>query len=122
MPTLQSKKVKKRKEKNNFNSPSKDERMKYYNQRKWWSLRRTKLLNSPLCERCLEAGKIIPAIDIHHKDSPFKYTDEIKRIELFFDYDNLESLCKECHGKHHRKEQINETKEEYYTNLLNELL
>lgn len=50
--------------------------------------------------------------------------DEIKLpiTELVFDYDNLESLCKECHGKHHRKEQLKEDKKEYYSQLLNELL
>lgn len=124
MSTLQSKKIKKNTQKNNFNvyNTTKDERMKYYNQRRWWSLRKTKLINSPLCERCLEMDRINPAIDIHHKDSPFKYTDEIKRNELFFEYDNLESLCKECHGKHHRKEQLKEDKKEYYNQLLNELL
>ena len=34
----------------------------------WQRLRSMKLAENPMCERCLSAGKLIPAFLVHHKD------------------------------------------------------
>lgn len=57
-------------------------------------------MNNPLCEVCLLIGIITPAIDIHHIDSFMNY-EGLKRLDKAFNYDNLQSICKECHQKEH---------------------
>lgn len=79
-------------------------RHKYYNSRTWRKLRPIKMANNPLCEDCLKEGRITPAEEVHHIESPFKYKD-YRRDLLFADYSNLVSLCKECHIKRHNNEQ-----------------
>ena len=54
-----------------------------------------------LCERCREAGMIVPADEVHHK---IKLTPEnINRPEIAMNWANLIALCKDCHMKEHRK-------------------
>ena len=65
-------------------------------------MRDSYLKQNPLCANCLRNGKVVPAEDIHHKISPFK-GGEINWT-LLLDPENLESLCKECHGEEHQKE------------------
>lgn len=77
-------------------------RRKAYNNTTWRKLRDSYLKQNPLCANCLRNGKVVPAEDIHHKISPFK-GGEINWT-LLLDPENLESLCKECHGIEHQKE------------------
>lgn len=58
-------------------------------------------MNHPLCERCEKAGKVVPAIDIHHKISFMTGKTPLDKKALAFDPNNLESLCKKCHQKEH---------------------
>lgn len=79
------------------------ERRKIYNTERWRRLRAWKFACNPLCEICLKDDKIVPAEDVHHIVS-FMSTDDIaKRNFLAYDYDNLMSLCKQCHQKVHNK-------------------
>lgn len=72
-------------------------RRKIYQSQRWRMLRLAKLADSPLCERCHQKGLVKPAVDVHHIVS-FMTTDDLaKRIQLAYDYENLMSLCKECH-------------------------
>ena len=57
-------------------------------------------MSNPLCEVCLAKDIITPAIDIHHIDSFMNY-EGLKRLDKAFNYDNLQSLCKECHQRLH---------------------
>ena len=66
-------------------------------------LRKSDLKLHPLCENCLKEGKVVPAEDVHHKRSPFQ-KGEINWT-LLMEVENLQSLCKECHGKEHAREQ-----------------
>jgi 5-methylcytosine-specific restriction protein A len=95
-----------KKKKKNSNNLSKEEkrklRIKFYNTQKWRDLRKTYMMEHPLCESCLAKGKIVPAEDIHHKKS-FIQDGEIK-WELGYDYNNLMALCKDCHGQLHQEE------------------
>ena len=57
-------------------------------------------MQQPLCELCLAKGIINAAEDIHHIDSFMNYTGT-KRLSKAFDFNNLMSICKECHAKEH---------------------
>ncbi len=63
----------------------------WYNLPVWKKLRRSKLRDEPLCERCLQRGKTVMAIIVHHV-KPFRGD-----WDLFLDFDNLQSVCKLCH-------------------------
>lgn len=58
-------------------------------------------MDNPLCEVCLLAGKVTLAIDIHHIISFLSTDNSNKRSDLAFDYNNLQSVCKNCHQKIH---------------------
>lgn len=77
-----------------------EDRQKVYQSTNWKKLRQAKLLANPLCEMCLKEGIVKPAIDIHHIDSFMNYTGT-KRLQFAYNYNNLMSLCKECHQKIH---------------------
>lgn len=64
-----------------------------YNSKRWKLLRRRKLFENPLCERC---GAI--AEHVHHKEGVNVVTWELEA---------LESLCPKCHGQETRHEQLN---------------
>ena len=79
-----------------------------YKSADWVKLRTQKLLNSPYCEKCLKEGKYVGGelqgmnrqgvtknMIVHH----IKEID--KRPDLAYDYNNLETLCRDCHGKIH---------------------
>lgn len=80
-------------------------RQKIYQTKQWQKLRLAKLVESPLCEDCLERGAIVEAIDVHHIVSFMTVEDDVARYNLAFDYNNLRSLCKQCHQKRHNNEQ-----------------
>ena len=90
-----------KKQKNN--SIKREERQAVYATRRWRKLRLAKLMQSPLCEKCLQKGITNPAIDIHHIDSFLNY-EGLKRIEKAYDINNLMSICKECHQKEHNSQ------------------
>lgn len=59
----------------------------------WERLRKMYLREHPLCEDCLEEGKLEPATEVHHKE---KVKDH---PELRLVWSNLRALSKECHSK-----------------------
>lgn len=101
MPTLNIKK-KTRDNTRNENTPMRELRRKCYNTTEWRKLRETYMKQSPLCEECLKKGKVTPASSVHHIKSPFKNGQVDKA--LFLDFNNLESICHECHAETHNKE------------------
>lgn len=72
---------------------------KKYNCKRWKDLREYKKNINPFCERCLLKGKYNPAYIVHHKEyiTQENYMDD----NVFYNIDNLESLCLECHNKEH---------------------
>lgn len=57
---------------------------------------------SGLCEQCLAKGLYNPAEIVHHK---IHLTPEnIIDPKVALNFDNLEALCRDCHGKAHGKE------------------
>jgi 5-methylcytosine-specific restriction enzyme A len=76
----------------------------FYQDKRWKRLRRLKFKENPLCERCLPKGIIRQTEEIHHKiHIDLQHPDE----SLIFDFDNLESLCKECHVAEHYPSTMN---------------
>ena len=104
MPTLNlQKKTKKETNQRNENTVSREMRRKAYNNTEWRKLRDTYIKEHPLCEDCLNEGKVVPAEDIHHIRSPFQNGECNKALLL--DYNNLMALCKQCHNKRHNPNQ-----------------
>lgn len=75
-----------------------------YNTRLWRSIRESYIINHPLCEKCLEHGKISPTEEVHHVIPISTADDVLKMKELGFDYNNLMALCKDCHHQIHNKQ------------------
>lgn len=63
------------------------------NSPEWRELRAVQLHRNPLCKECMSAGKLTPATQVDHIE-PHR-----GRVELFFDEDNLQSLCAPCHSR-----------------------
>lgn len=59
----------------------------FYSSRAWRALRKLKLADTPVCEKCGLAG----AVDAHHR-KPVK-----THPELALEFANLMSLCRSCH-------------------------
>lgn len=77
------------------------ERQDIYNTPEWKRLSKAFKMANPLCQKCLEKGIITPAAHIHHKVSFMQFNDELKRKEVAYDWDNLQSLCVQCHNEIH---------------------
>ena len=74
---------------------------KFYGSKVWRDLRDAKLLEQPLCERCLEHDKVRPAETVHHRCVFGSCPTEEEQWYWFLNYDNLVSLCKHCHNEIH---------------------
>lgn len=70
--------------------------------RQWRKIRAAKLARDPLCERCQAAGRVTPAIDVHHRRK-FRQGRSID-WGLKTAPANLESVCKSCHAHYGRIE------------------
>ena len=75
-----------------------------YSSKAWHKLRKSYLSVHPLCERCLKRGDIVPAKIIHHREyvTPLNIND----VYVTLNWDNLESLCQDCHNIEHHGEHI----------------
>jgi 5-methylcytosine-specific restriction protein A len=65
-----------------------------YNTKRWKNLRKRKLALDPICESCMERL----AEHVHHIKEIYEYP------ELKWDMCNLESICRQCHGKETNRE------------------
>jgi len=75
--------------------------IKLINTTRWRRLRIKKMREQPLCECCQSNDKITPASEIHHV-TPVESVTTISQMEtLMFDYNNLMSVCHECHKNIH---------------------
>lgn len=56
-----------------------------------------------MCERCFERGYLVPAEIIHHREhlTPANANDP----EVAYGFDNLQRVCRKCHGELHGKKQ-----------------
>ena len=71
------------------------------NTTRWRELRRWKLSQCPLCERCAEEGRTTAATEVHHI-SPVEDVSGRREMERrMFDPHNLRALCHDCHVRTH---------------------
>lgn len=111
----------KKKERNDQNRKL---RQKFYQTQEWKNLRLARLYEYPLCEVCLLKGKVnneevlTLAEDVHHLRS-FTQGRTFGEMEaLFYDPDNLCSVCKKCHADiHNGNLKYCESKEEIFERL-----
>lgn len=64
---------------------------------KWQKARASFLRAHPLCGFCLNVGRLIPASVVDHIE-PHRGD-----LALFWDRDNWQSLCKQCHDSHKQR-------------------
>jgi 5-methylcytosine-specific restriction enzyme A len=83
----------------NHRSAQAKEWRKLYNTKRWKELRRHKLTKNPLCALCLKDNKLTAATVVHHKQA------HKGNEELFFDFENLESLCAPHHDRDMQREE-----------------
>lgn len=81
-------------------------RSKTYNTSRWRRLSKAKKTESPLCEKCKRAF----VQQVHHITPWLRGATDDEKLELFFDYDNLMSLCKKCHDEMHGKKEDDKMK------------
>lgn len=80
----------------------KQDKQRIYNSREWRRLRNQKREANPLCELCLENGKVVPVQVIHHK-TPIETAHNYEDMKsLAFNWGNLQSLCFKCHSEIHQ--------------------
>ena len=101
MPTLNIPK----KNKTNVHQPTDMRRLrqKAYQSKEWRALRDVYIKQNPICEECIKKGKVTPAQDVHHIKSPFSKNNVNQ--QLLLDYNNLMSLCKQCHAEIHNRQE-----------------
>lgn len=114
MPTINLPPKKKR-DTNHKQTDMRKLRQSAYNTTAWRKLRETYLKQNPLCEECLKKGKVTAASSVHHIKSPFQ--NGCVNQALFLDFDNLESICHDCHAELHNKEQGHITPQEVIRQL-----
>jgi 5-methylcytosine-specific restriction enzyme A len=70
-----------------------------YGKIRWKRLRRLQMAEFPLCRMCEAAGRTTPATLVDH------ITPAKDDVELFFDMNNLQSICRPCHDSAKRKDE-----------------
>lgn len=72
----------------------------FYDSKAWKDCRKAyKASKQGLCERCLANGIISPGEIVHHKIHV--EPDTINNPNVILNWDNLELLCRKCHGLEH---------------------
>lgn len=96
-------------------------RQSIYQDKRWRDLRNQYFQEHPLCENCLEQGKVTAGSDIHHIISCFQFKDKEIRESYAFDSDNLYTLCKDCHANLHSNKLEEELYHIYYERKANSI-
>ena len=79
---------------------SKGKQSEFYKTGAWVNCRESYLKSvGGLCERCKAKGLIVPAEIVHHKEH--LNVDNITDPTITLNNDNLEALCRKCHGEEH---------------------
>ena len=60
-----------------------------------------KLESNPLCEDCLSRGVLTVATQVHHV-TPLETATGAMKERLAYDFNNLRSLCADCHRAAHQ--------------------
>lgn len=73
------------------------------NAREWRDLRTAKLTEDPLCEVCRSKGLVVAASVVHHLIEVESGRTEQECRQLAYSWNNLQSLCRECHSQIHQE-------------------
>lgn len=74
----------------------------FYKTKTWQSCRDNYMRRvGGLCEKCKARGLIVPAEIVHHKIH--LDAEKVKDPSIALNPDNLEALCRICHGAEHGK-------------------
>ena len=103
MPTIQ--KTRRKRNGSRYSDPETKHAIsqKIYNGTRWRNLRRSYLMEHPLCEMCLSEGITTPACEVHHIRHINVGNDELEMMDIAYDSNNLMALCSSCHDKIHNK-------------------
>ena len=75
--------------------------VKFYTSDAWENTRKAYSKSvGGLCEKCLGKGEIRAGVIVHHKT--FLNPDNINDPNITLNWNNLQLLCRECHGNVHR--------------------
>ena len=69
-----------------------------YNTRQWQRMRKRQLEKEPLCRMCKDMGRTTVATVADHKIQWKTGKSEAEKMELFWDENQLTSLCAHCHS------------------------
>lgn len=83
-----------------YKTPEADKYHRLYDTSEWRRLRQAKLQRNPICERCLVNRYVEKATVVHHI-----IAHKGNRV-LFFDMNNLQSLCKPHHDGEAQSEEL----------------
>lgn len=73
----------------------------FYKSQQWVNVRNAYAQSQHyLCESCLEVGLYTPGEIVHHKI--FLTRENITNPNIALSFDNLELLCRKCHGMRHK--------------------
>ena len=79
------------------------DKQRIYNSREWQSLRLRKLTANPICERCWNEHHLVESAQVVHHVVPIETATDYQTMRaLAFQYDNLQSLCFQCHSDIHK--------------------
>lgn len=75
---------------------------KFYKSKTWQRCRMAYAKSrGGLCERCYAEGRITPGEIVHHKI--YLTPETIRDPGVSLNWDNLELLCRDCHGDEHKR-------------------
>lgn len=80
----------------------KDYAESFYKSKAWMKCRDSYIKHAGgLCEKCKAKGLIVPGVIVHHKChiNP----NNIHDPNITLNFDNLELLCRQCHGEEHKR-------------------
>jgi 5-methylcytosine-specific restriction enzyme A len=85
------------------------ERKKFYNSAAWRRCRSAYIVTQPLCEMCMarDPAQLTVAVLVHHIIERL----DPKGAELWYDFENLMSLCSECHSTEHARRNQKENRQ-----------
>lgn len=89
-----------------------------YNTSGWKKLRAAHKKDNPLCVMCMSMGLVTPMRIVDH----IKPVNEANWEEVFYDVDNLQSLCIPCHTFKTNRDKMDERKGATGDELMNEIL
>lgn len=97
---------------------------------RWLRLRRAKLTQNPLCQRCQAEGRVRAATEVHHIKPVEDGLSLREKESLMFDPHNLMALCHACHvavhtemgrsGKAQAKRKAEEQRREFKRRFMGE--